>query len=175
MIQNSLGQQVYDTVHTVYLNLRIDYHEQVTTTHFYTGSDFVSKVGGYHASFIAVWKYIAPFFLLYFLYNLALVIKNGKRQDFKTEMIIQVNSIYSKLNEYRQGFIQIDPKNPNNTVEIHKPIWSHDENVKLKEIDCYMEGCAHVELASKKTCDLHKIFNDMIILFNDKLKQDHTK
>lgn len=120
----------------------IDYHEQETITKYYTGADFVSKVGGYSASFNALWVYVAPFFLLYFLYNLALVIKNGARIGYQKELLASIIRLSKILNQYRQGSIQINENAE--LVTFKKPIWTDDEDVqKLRKIDLEMETMAY--------------------------------
>ena len=65
----------YSGSSSLYITLDMNYHVAITKNRFYTGGQFFSKIGGYAASFNAIWVYVAPFFVLYFLYNLANIIK----------------------------------------------------------------------------------------------------
>ena len=64
-----------DDGQTIAIRIETDYAERITTLSYHGFSGLFSKLGGYHASLNAIWKYILPFFIMYFLYSLAIYIK----------------------------------------------------------------------------------------------------
>jgi hypothetical protein len=48
--------------------------------------DVVAAVGGVNAAFTPLLKKLAPFFMLYFLYALACIIKGKYVQDYRNEL-----------------------------------------------------------------------------------------
>ena len=105
---------------SLFINLHMDYHIATTTNKFYTGNEFLSKIGGYASVFNNIWVYIAPVFLLYFLYSLALVIKQGKRFDYKIDLMNQLQILCEKFLDYHKGLVNIDGKK----FIIREPLWS---------------------------------------------------
>lgn len=114
----------------------------------------------------AIWSYIAPFFLLYFLYNLALVIKNGKKLDYKADLIGKTVRFNTLFNEYKQGYINIKG---NEAIQFDKPLWSHDEYHMVKKIE--RAEISKESLDEKNLDKIHDVLNDICKLFSSKLEQ----
>ena len=53
---------------------------------YYHVLDVVSAIGGVNAAFAPLLKKIAPWFMLYFLYALACIIKGKYLEDYRNEL-----------------------------------------------------------------------------------------
>ena len=71
---------------SIIFNIRSNFMVETHIFIFYSASTFFSKLGGYYASFTALFSYLAPIFMLYFLYNLALIIKQQRRKKYVSEL-----------------------------------------------------------------------------------------
>jgi hypothetical protein len=84
------------------LDVRIEtnFKEKITIITYINFDTLFANLGGYHASYNAIWKYVLPIFILYFLYNLALYIKLNNKNLYETALINSLHKIKDMLENY---------------------------------------------------------------------------
>ena len=139
---------------SIIFNIRSNFMVETHIFIFYSASTFFSKLGGYYASFTALFSYLAPIFMLYFLYNLALIIKQQRRKKYVSELKLTTHRFLQILDDYKLGRFQmnvfqiacIDEKNWQSYVNglkysysdcikmAQKPKWNYQEIEQFLQI-----------------------------------------
>lgn len=70
----------------IVLSLNMKFVERQYILNYYTLGDLLSKVGGLRASIMPIIGYFSPLFVLYFLLELARVIKKSLNKDYTDKL-----------------------------------------------------------------------------------------
>ena len=67
------------------VQLNFDYIEKEFTTSYFSVMDIMSKVGGLQASVMPLMRIATPFFMLRFLLDLSVIIRNKSKLNYRNE------------------------------------------------------------------------------------------
>jgi|TARA_B110000285_G_scaffold198633_1_gene231224 hypothetical protein len=81
----------------VHIPLKMDFTQRKYFWSYYTILDVVSAIGGVNAAFSPLLKRLAPWFMLYFLYALACIIKEKYLKEYRNELTTVVNYSLNQL------------------------------------------------------------------------------
>lgn len=70
----------------VHIPFKLDFTQRKYFWSYFHIMDVVSAIGGVNAAFTPLAKKLAPWFMIYFLYALAKIIKNKYLQEYRNEL-----------------------------------------------------------------------------------------
>ena len=87
----------------------MDFLEVTSTITYYTFFDLVSEFGGLYSTYKMVVSYLGVFFIVHFMYQLSITIKNNYKDRFRREKDEQIKIIKAHLEEEKKcGSVEKD-------------------------------------------------------------------
>ncbi len=76
---------VYNST-SVFIPIDFDFTERKYIYYFYTYGDIIAKIGGINGFFAPIIGKIAPFFVMFFLYSLAKILREKSELAYRGEL-----------------------------------------------------------------------------------------
>ena len=139
------------------IRLRPEFQQRVIRINYITFSGVFSTLGGYEAFFNAIFIKFAPFGMLYFLFNLAVYIREHYKDKFLNELIMSIEFLIKKLEDYKKGTMF-------KGLSTEHISWTKHDNQK------YLVIKQKLNIDKDDITIQKELFNDIYNLFDSKLK-----